>query len=70
LTCKLVEGIEKDVARDIVAKIKESGIKVKAIMQADQVRVDGKQIDDLQEVIAMLKGMELPVALQYINMKR
>ncbi len=70
LTCKLVEGIEKDVARDIVAKIKESGIKVKAIMQADQVRVDGKQIDDLQEVIAMLKATELPVALQYINMKR
>jgi len=70
LQCKLVEGIEKDIAKDIVGRIKESGIKVKTTIQGDQLRVEGKQIDDLQAVIALLNAADLKVALQYMNMKR
>ncbi len=67
---KLVEGIDKDVAREVVAKIKESGLKVKASIQGEEVRVEGKQIDDLQAVIQLLSAAEFKVPLQYINMKR
>lgn len=67
---KLVEGIDKEVAREVVAKIKESGLKVKASIQGEEVRVEGKQIDDLQAVIKLLSAAEFKVPLQYINMKR
>ncbi len=70
LNCKMLEGIEKEHAKTITAAIKESGLKVKTVIQGDQVRVDGKSIDDLQEVIALLKGLDLPVPLQFTNMKR
>lgn len=69
LSIKLVEGIEKDIAKDIQNRIKESGLKVKSSIQGDQLRVEGKQIDDLQAVIALLKGADLKVPLQYVNMK-
>lgn len=67
---KIVEGIEQDVARKIVKMIKDAKIKVQAAIQGDQVRVTGKSIDDLQEVIAMLKSADLEVPLQFVNMKR
>ena len=69
LSIKLIEGIEKDVAKEIQAIIKESELKVKTSIQGDQLRVDGKQIDDLQAVIALLRGAEVKVPLQYVNMK-
>jgi cyclic-di-GMP-binding protein len=70
LKCKLREGIEKDIAKDIVKRIKDSGLKVKTQIQGDQVRVEGKQIDDLQQVIALLKEANLAVPLQFLNMKK
>ncbi len=70
VNCKLVEGLDKEVAKEITKKIKDSGLKVKTQIQGEQVRVDGKKIDDLQAVIAMLKGQEFSVPLQFENMKR
>lgn len=70
LHCKLQEGIEKDLSKKITAAVKESGKKLKAQIQGDQVRIEGKSIDDLQEVIAKLKAMDLDVPLQFENMKR
>lgn len=67
---KIREGIEKELAQKIVKKIKESKLKVQAAIQGDELRVTGKQIDDLQSVIQLLKADEsIPVPLQYINMK-
>ena len=63
------EGIEKEMGKKIVKLIKEQKLKVQAQIQDEQVRVTGKKIDDLQEVIAMLKGKDLDVPLQYVNMK-
>lgn len=64
------EGLEQDVAKLIVKKIKASGLKVQASILADEVRVTGKKIDDLQSVIALLKGdEEIDVPLQFVNMK-
>lgn len=70
VTCKLVEGIEKEHAKKVVEIVKDSGLKIKASIQADQVRLDGKQIDDLQAIMAKLRESALPIPLQFVNMKR
>lgn len=70
MQCRLQEGIDKDIAKDIQKRIKDSGLKVKTQIQGDQLRVEGKQIDDLQAVIQLCKDADLPVPLQYLNMKR
>lgn len=67
---KVREGIEKEDAKKIVKMIKDSKLKVQAQIQDNQVRVNGKKIDDLQEVIQMLKSSDLDIALQYVNLKR
>ena len=65
----LKKGISTEIAKKIVADIKTSKIKVKAAIQGDQVRVSGKNRDDLQQVIKLLKEKEdeYDVALQFNN---
>jgi uncharacterized protein YajQ (UPF0234 family) len=63
------QGIAKEKAKDICAIIKETKIKVQGQIQDDQVRVTGKNIDDLQEVIQLLKGKDLDVELQFVNFR-
>lgn len=53
---KLKKGLSAELAKKIVAEIKDSKIKVQASIQGDQVRVVGKDKDDLQEVIKLLRG--------------
>jgi uncharacterized protein YajQ (UPF0234 family) len=65
----LKEGLDKETAKKIVAKIKASGLKVQASMMEDQVRVQGKSIDDLQAVIALCKKEDFGQPLQFINMR-
>ena len=64
---KIKQGIDQEVARQIVKLVRDSKIKVQASIQGDQVRVAGKNRDDLQAVIQLLKGQDLPVELQFIN---
>ncbi|MEZ4573720.1 MAG: DUF520 family protein [Vampirovibrionales bacterium] len=66
---KLKEGIDKDLAKRIVASIKDTKLKVQASIQGEQVRVTGKSRDDLQTVIAHLneKAAEWSVPLQFTN---
>ncbi len=66
---KIVEGIDKEVAKKIVKKIKDSGLKVQASIMDDQVRVTGKKIDDLQAVISLCRGEDFGQPLQYSNMR-
>lgn len=66
----IVQGISKEKGKEIIAVIKESKLKVQPQIMEDQVRVTGKQIDDLQEVIQLLKGKDLGVELQYINFRQ
>ena len=63
------EGIDTETAKKIVKMIKDQKLKVQAAIQDEQVRVSGKKIDDLQEVIKMLRGQNVGVPLQFINMK-
>lgn len=64
------EGVDSDTARNIVKMIKEKKLKVQAAIQENQVRVTGKQIDDLQTVMQTLRAANLPIPLQFINMQR
>jgi cyclic-di-GMP-binding protein len=64
------EGVDSDTARTIVKMIKDKKLKVQAAIQENQVRVTGKKIDDLQEVIQMLRGASMPIPLQFINIQR
>jgi uncharacterized protein YajQ (UPF0234 family) len=68
-TIKLKEGIEVEKGREIVKSIKGTKLKVQAQIMDDQVRVSGKKLDDLQEVIQMLRKLDLGVDLQFINMR-
>ena len=63
------DGIDKDQARQIVKLIKDQKLKVQPAIQDNQVRVTGKKIDDLQAVMQMLREANLPVPLQFVNMK-
>jgi uncharacterized protein YajQ (UPF0234 family) len=62
-------GIDKENAKKITKIIKDSKLKVQTQIQDEQVRVTGKKIDDLQEVIGALKTSNLGLALQFINMR-
>lgn len=68
-TVELKEGIDKELAKKIVALIKDSKLKVQAAIQGEQVRVTGKKRDDLQDVMALLRGSELEMPLQYNNFR-
>lgn len=66
----LQQGISKEKGKEIIAAIKETKLKVQGQIQEDQVRVTGKSIDDLQEIIKMLKGRDLEVDMQFINFRQ
>jgi cyclic-di-GMP-binding protein len=62
-------GLKQEDSKKIVKMIKDKGLKVQAAIMDDLVRVTGKKIDDLQEVIAACRAENFGIALQYINMK-
>jgi uncharacterized protein YajQ (UPF0234 family) len=65
----LKKGIGQKLGKEIQKLIKDSGLKVQAQIQGDQLRVTGKKRDDLQEVIALLRSKELEQPLQYENFR-
>jgi uncharacterized protein YajQ (UPF0234 family) len=66
---KLIQGIPSDKAKQIVAIVKESKHKAQASIQGDTVRVVSKDRDVLQQIIALLKGKDLGVDLQFTNFR-
>ncbi len=66
---KVIQGIDMEKARKIVAAIKDSKLKVQAQIQDNQVRVSGKKKDDLQEVIQLLRNGDFGIALQFKNFR-
>jgi len=63
------EGIPKETGQKIVKLIKGLKIKVQPALQDDQVRLTGKKIDDLQEIMRLLKEQGYSIPLQFVNMK-
>lgn len=62
-------GLEKEMSKKIVKIIKDSGLKVQAAIMDDVIRVTGKKIDDLQDVIQLCRTSSLDQPLQFTNMK-
>jgi len=63
------EGLDKDLARKMVKLIKDSKLKVQAAIQGDQLRINGKKRDDLQQVMQLLRDAKLGIPLQFNNFR-
>ena len=64
---KIVQGIESEKAKAIVKTIKDAKVKVQASIQGDQVRITGRNKDDLQKAIALIKENDYGIPLQFTN---
>jgi len=63
------QGIERDLAKKIQAALKEAKLKVDSQINGDKLRVNGKKRDDLQAAIALLRGQEFELPLQFENFR-
>ena len=63
------QGVDSDTAKKIIKEIKSRKMKVQASIRSDEVRVEGKKLDDLQDVIAFLKDSNIELPLQFINFR-
>ena len=66
---KIKQGIEIETAKKMVKKVKDSKIKVQASIQGDELRVTGKNRDDLQAAITFLKREDFGLDLQFVNFR-
>jgi uncharacterized protein YajQ (UPF0234 family) len=66
---KIKQGLETDVAKQITSFIRDIKLKVTTQIQDNQIRVTGKSRDELQSVIAAVRGHEFPVAVQFQNFR-
>ena len=66
---KIKQGIETAVAKEITGFIRDGKFKVTTQIQGDEVRVNGKSRDELQTVIAAVRGKDFPVAVQFVNFR-
>ena len=64
---KIVQGIETEKAKAIVRTIKDAKLKAQASIQSDQVRVVGRNKDDLQKAIALIREQDYGIPLQFTN---
>jgi cyclic-di-GMP-binding protein len=69
IVMKIKEGIEVEKARAIVQAVKDAKLKVQASIQESQVRVNGKNKDDLQAAIQSLRGRDFGIELQFVNLR-
>ena len=68
-TIVLRQGVDANLAKQLIREIKDSKLKVQVAIQGDELRVSGKKRDDLQAIIAALKGHDFDVPLQYVNFR-
>jgi uncharacterized protein YajQ (UPF0234 family) len=68
-TVALKQGIDRELAKRLVREIKDSGLKVQAAVQGEELRVTAKKRDDLQAAIALLRGLKIEQPLQYLNFR-
>ena len=66
---KLKQGIDKELAKKLVKEIKAGKFKAQVAIQGEELRVTGKKRDDLQEVIAFVKGLKIEQPFQFKNFR-
>jgi uncharacterized protein YajQ (UPF0234 family) len=67
IECRFIEGIPEEKAKALAKALRQSKLKIQAQVQGDQLRVTGKNRDDLQQAIALLKDNDQGLALQFTN---
>ena len=68
-TILVKQGLDKELAKRLVKEIKDAKLKVQASIQGDELRVTGKNRDDLQTAIQHVKGLKIEQPLQYVNFR-
>lgn len=68
-TYDLIEGVDQDISKKIISTIKLSKMKIQVKIQGNELRVSGAKRDNLQEAIQIIKDLNLPIPLQYINFR-
>ena len=68
-TIELQEGIDRELAKNITALIKQSKIKVQVAIQGDSIRVSGKKRDELQQTIQLIKDKKYNIPIQFDNFR-
>jgi cyclic-di-GMP-binding protein len=68
-TITIRQGIDRDIARDLIKAIKDAKLKVQTAIQGDELRVSGKKRDDLQTAIQLVREMKIEQPLQYVNFR-
>ncbi len=68
-TVTIKQGVERDLAQQVVKAVKGAKLKVQVAIQGDELRVSGKKRDDLQDSIALIKELKITQPLQYVNFR-
>jgi len=68
-TFDLIEGVDQDISKKIISTIKSFKMKVQVKIQGNELRVSGAKRDNLQDAIQIIKDLDLPVPLQYVNFR-
>ena len=68
-TIVLRQGVDANLARQLIRELKDSKLKVQVSIQGDEVRVAGKKRDDLQAAITVVRGLKIDQPLQYLNFR-
>jgi uncharacterized protein YajQ (UPF0234 family) len=68
-TIVLRQGVDPNLAKQLIRELKESKLKVQVSIQGDELRVSGKKRDDLQAAIAVARGLKIDQPLQYLNFR-
>ena len=68
-TIRLRQGVDADLAKQLIREIKDKKLKVQVAMQGDELRVTGKKRDDLQAAIATARALKIEQPLQYVNFR-
>ena len=68
-TVTIKQGIERDLAQQVMKMIKGAKLKVQVAIQGDELRISGKKRDDLQGAIALVKEAKITQPLQYVNFR-
>lgn len=63
------QGIDRELAKRLITEIKTSKLKAQVSIQGDELRVTGKKKDDLQEAIALVRGLKVEHPLQFVNFR-
>ena len=66
---ELEEGISQENAKKVIADIKKLKLKIQIKIQGDELRVDGKKKDDLQEAITAIKGIDIGLPIDFVNFR-